>query len=60
MTISDGALERRAIGAEQLVMADITELAAHLIAGDRYGVSVGEDTMSASRGAARNCVKTKK
>ncbi len=35
MTMSDGALERRAMGAEQLMSAKITEFAAHLTAGDR-------------------------
>nr|WP_295238108.1 hypothetical protein [uncultured Brevundimonas sp.] len=35
MTMSDGALERRAMGAEQLMTAKISEFAAHLTAGDR-------------------------
>lgn len=37
VTMSDGGLERRAMGAEQLMTAKITEFAAHLTAGDRAG-----------------------
>lgn len=33
--MTDGTLERRAMGAEQLMTAKITEFAAHLTAGDR-------------------------
>lgn len=33
--MDDRALERRAMGAEQLMTAKITEFAAHLTAGDR-------------------------
>ena len=33
--MDDGTLERRALGAEQLMTAKITEFAAHLTAGDR-------------------------
>lgn len=33
--MDDGTLERRAMGAEQLMTAKITEFAAHLTAGDR-------------------------
>lgn len=33
--MDDGTLERRAMGAEQLVAAKITEFGAHLTAGDR-------------------------
>lgn len=33
--MNDGTLERRAMGAEQLMTAKITEFAAHLTAGDR-------------------------
>lgn len=35
MAMDDGRLERRAMGAEQLVAAKITEFGAHLTAGDR-------------------------
>lgn len=33
--MNDGMLERRAMGAEQLMTAKITEFAAHLTAGDQ-------------------------
>ncbi|WGM31516.1 hypothetical protein [Brevundimonas sp. NIBR11] len=33
--MDDGMLERRAMGAEQLMSAKITEFGAHLMAGDR-------------------------
>lgn len=35
VAMDDGTLERRAMGAEQLVAAKITEFGAHLTAGDR-------------------------
>lgn len=35
VAMDDGSLERRAMGAEQLVAAKITEFGAHLTAGDR-------------------------
>ena len=35
IAMDDGTLERRALGAEQLVAAKITEFGAHLTAGDR-------------------------